>query len=149
MQQQAVLACNNALRLLAAALAAAAAAHALAGSEQSTPPCPRPSPLRRLVTVHLGRSRGAETARAAGLMLVVEIRRRRVQHAMSVCVKRQHGAMPAWAMSATPICTTVVQIKRARLENASRTTLPETLFEHTPFLNLKTCLLYTSDAADE
>ena len=103
MQQQAVLACNNALRLLAAALAAAAAAHALAGSEQSTPPCPRPSPLRRLVTVHLGRSRGAETARAAGLMLVVEIRRRRVQHAMSVCVKRQHGAMPAWAMSASEV----------------------------------------------
>ena len=27
---------------------------------------------------------------------------------------------------ATPICTTVVQIKRARLENASRTTHPET-----------------------
>ena len=42
------------------------------------------------------------------------------------------------AHRATPICTTVVQIKRARLENASRTTLPETLFEHTPFLNLKT-----------
>ena len=31
--------------------------------------------------------------------------------------------------TATPICTTVVQIKRARLENASRTTHPETLFE--------------------
>ena len=30
---------------------------------------------------------------------------------------------------ATPICTTVVQMKRARLENASRTTHPETLFE--------------------
>ena len=28
--------------------------------------------------------------------------------------------------TATPICTTVVQIKRARLENASRTTHPET-----------------------
>ena len=41
-------------------------------------------------------------------------------------------------LAATPICTTVVQIKRARLEDASRTTLPETLFEHTPFLNLKT-----------
>ena len=31
-------------------------------------------------------------------------------------------------LRATPICTTVVQIKRARLENASRTTHPETLF---------------------
>jgi len=51
MQQQAVLACNNALRLLAAALAAAAAAEALARSVQSTPPCPWPWPLRRLVTV--------------------------------------------------------------------------------------------------
>ena len=44
MQQQAVLACSNALRLLAAALAAAAAAAtaaaALAGSVQSTPPAP-------------------------------------------------------------------------------------------------------------
>ena len=29
-------------------------------------------------------------------------------------------------LMATPICTTVVQIKRARLENASRTTHPET-----------------------
>ena len=32
-------------------------------------------------------------------MVVVEIRRR-LQHAKSVCVKRRHGAMPAWAMSA-------------------------------------------------
>ena len=39
---------------------------------------------------------------------------------------------------ATPICTTVVHLKRARLENDSRTTHPETHFEHTPFLNLKT-----------
>ena len=52
---------------------------------------------------NLRRFRGAETARAAGLMLVVEIRRRRVQDAMSVCVKRQHGAMPAWAMSASEV----------------------------------------------
>ena len=52
---------------------------------------------------NLRRFRGAETARAAGLMLVVEIRRRRVQDAMSVCVKRQHGAMPAWAMSESEV----------------------------------------------
>ena len=32
-------------------------------------------------------------------MVVVEIRRR-LQDAKSVCVKRRHGAMPAWAMSA-------------------------------------------------
>ena len=32
-------------------------------------------------------------------MVVVEIRRR-LQHAKSVCVKRRHGAMPAWATSA-------------------------------------------------
>ena len=31
--------------------------------------------------------------------MVVEIRRR-LQDAKSVCVKRRHGAMPAWAMSA-------------------------------------------------
>ena len=49
------------------------------------------------------------------------------------CCSSQRGFIQA-----TPICTTVVQIKRARLEDASRTTLPETLFEHTPFLNLKT-----------
>ena len=62
--------------------------------------------LRRydaLSRFNLGRSRGAETAGPAGLMLVVEIRRRRVQDAMSVCVKRQHGAMPAWAMSASEV----------------------------------------------
>ena len=52
---------------------------------------------------NLRRFRGADTARAAGLMFVVEIRRRRVQDAMSVCVKRQHGAMPAWAMSASEV----------------------------------------------
>ena len=40
---------------------------------------------------NLRRFRGAETARAAGLMLVVEIRRRRVQDAMSVCGLCQHG----------------------------------------------------------
>ena len=34
--------------------------------------------------------------------------------------------VPELRVQATPICTTVVQIKRARLENASRTTHPET-----------------------
>ena len=52
---------------------------------------------------NLRRFRGAETARAAGLMLVVEIRRRRVQDAMSVCVMRRHGAVPTWAMSASEV----------------------------------------------
>ena len=52
---------------------------------------------------NLRRFRGAETARAAGLMLVMEIRRRRVQDTMSVCVKRRHGAMPTWAMSASEV----------------------------------------------
>ena len=33
-------------------------------------------------------------------MVVVEIRSRRLQEAKSVCVKRRHGAMPAWALSA-------------------------------------------------
>ena len=33
-------------------------------------------------------------------MVVVEIRRRRLQNAKSVCVKSRHGAMSAWALSA-------------------------------------------------
>ena len=33
-------------------------------------------------------------------MVVEEIRKRRRQDAKSVCVKRRHGAIPAWAMSA-------------------------------------------------
>ena len=33
-------------------------------------------------------------------MVIVEIRRRLLQDPESVCVKRRHGAMPAWAISA-------------------------------------------------
>ena len=32
--------------------------------------------------------------------MIVEIRIRRLQHVMSVCVKRRHGATPAWSLSA-------------------------------------------------
>ena len=52
--------------------------------------------------------------------------------------QRRYAILHKCGCRATPICTTVVQIKRARLEDASRTTLTEALFEHTPFLNLKT-----------
>ena len=36
-------------------------------------------------------------------MVIVEIRRRLQQDPESVCVKRRHGAMPAWAMSASDV----------------------------------------------
>ena len=58
-RQAAVLACSNALRLLAAALAVAAAA--LAGSVQSTPPAPEIRRYDALSRLNLGRFRGAET----------------------------------------------------------------------------------------
>ena len=66
-RQAAVLACSNALRLLAAALAAAAlaaaaAAAAFAGSVQSTPPAPDLRRCDTLARLNLGRFRGAETA---------------------------------------------------------------------------------------
>ena len=50
-------------------------------------------------------------------------------------IKLEHPHARTISM-ATPICTTVVQIKRARLENASRTTLPETLFEPVSYTHL-------------
>ena len=64
-------------------------------------------------------------------------------------LKWQHKT--AAPTSATPICTTVVQIKRARLESASRTTHPETHLwnscvccSRTRCCALCFCLLYTS-----
>ena len=56
-QAAAVLACSNALRLLAAA-----AAVTLAGSVQSTPPAPDLRRYDALSRLNLGRFRGAETA---------------------------------------------------------------------------------------
>ena len=50
--------------------------------------------------MNLGRFCGAETALLACLTVVVEILRKRLGGAKSVCVKRRHGDVSAWALSA-------------------------------------------------